>query len=578
MFCRTKTAKGQTYLQIVESYRANGRTRQRVVASLGRLDRLAASGGLDRLIQSACRFSETLLALSEADSRSRDPAVRWRSIGPALLFGALWEATGCADILRAALKGRRFGFDVERAVFASVLHRIMVSGSDRQACRWMRDQPIPGTAGLELHQFYRAMAWLGSPLAGEEAPEGKFSPRCTKDGIEEALFFQRRDLYTNLDMVFFDTTSLYFHGEGGTELGRHGKSKDFRPQCKQLVVGLVLDGDGDPVASEIWPGNTADVKALDRVAARLQERFGLRSICVVADRGMISRETIASIEARGWHFILGARHRNSKEIKEKVLTDSAPFETVAMPRARNTPLELEVKEVHVKDGKAEDGEDADEDAEASSRRTVVCRNPAQARKDAATREAILKKLHTKLEKGGPKGLVGNRGFKRYLRAKGGVFEVDYDKIQSEERFDGLWVLHTNTDFEPGQIAARYKALWMVEQVFRTSKALLDTRPIFHKCDETIRGHVFCSFLALVLQSELQRRMQAAGIEAEWADIRRDLNALTETEIEQDGKRFLVRSATQGSIVAILRCAGARLPQTIRQIETAEHGETLPATE
>ena len=449
MFCRTKTAKGQTYLQIVESYRANGRTRQRVVASLGRLDRLAASGGLDRLIQSACRFSETLLALSEADSRSRDPAVRWRSIGPALLFGALWEATGCADILRAALKGRRFGFDVERAVFASVLHRIMVSGSDRQACRWMRDQAIPGTAGLELHQFYRAMAWLGTPLAGEEAPEGKFSPRCTKDGIEEELFFQRRDLYTNLDMVFFDTTSLYFHGEGGTELGRHGKSKDFRPQCKQLVVGMVLDGDGDPVASEIWPGNTADVKALDRVAARLQERFGLRSICVVADRGMISRETIASIEARGWHFILGARHRNSKEIKEKVLTDAAPFETVAMPRARNTPLELEVKEVHVKDGKAEDGEDADEDAEASSRRTVVCRNPAQARKDAATREAILKKLHTKLEKGGPKGLVGNRGFKRYLRAKGGVFEVDCDKIQSEERFDGLWVLQTNTDFEPG---------------------------------------------------------------------------------------------------------------------------------
>ena len=139
-------------------------------------------------------------------------------------------------------------------------------------------------------------------------------------------------------------------------------------------------------------------------------------------------------------------------------------------------------------------------------------------------------------------------------------------------FDGLWVLQTNTDFEPSQIATRYKALWMVEQVFRTSKALLDMRPIFHKCDETIRGHIFCSFLALVLQSELHRRMQAAGTEAEWADIRRDLNALTETEIEQDGKRFLVRSATQGSIVAILRCAGARLPQTIRQIETAEMGK------
>ena len=574
MFCRTKVAGGQTYLQIVESYRADGRTRQRVVASLGRLDRLAASGGLDRLIRSACRFSRTLLALSEANGRTHDPAVRWRSIGPALLFGALWDATGCATILRTALKGRRFGFEVERAVFASTLHRIMASGSDRQSCRWLHDQAIPGTEGLELHQFYRAMAWLGTPLEGEQAPEVKFSPRCTKDWIEEELFFERRDLYTNLDMAFFDTTSIYFHGEGGTELGRYGKSKDFRPQCKQLVVGMVLNGDGIPVASEIWSGNTGDVTALDRVAARVQERFGLRSICVVADRGMISRETLARIEARGWHFILGARHRIGKEIQEKVLTDPAPYETVEMPRAKKRPLQLEVKEVPVTDVEAGDGENAG-DAKTGSRRYVVCRNPAQARKDAATRESILKKLHTRLERDGPKGLVEDRGFKRYFRAKGGAFEVDHDRIQSETRFDGLWVLQTNTELEPSAIAARYEALWMVEECFGSNDALLDTRPIFHKSDETIRGHVFCSFLALVLQSELRRRMQAAGIEAEWADILRDLNALTETEIEQDGKRFLVRSTTPGSVAAILRCAGARLPKTIRQVETAEHDETLP---
>ena len=228
----------------------------------------------------------------------------------------------------------------------------------------------------------------------------------------------------------------------------------------------------------------------------------------------------------------------------------------------------------MKDVEAEDGEAAGEEpGKPSARRTVVCRNPAQARKDAATRKAILKKLKEKLERDGPKSLVGNRGFKRYLRAKGGVFEVDHDKIQSEAHYDGLWVLRTNTDFNPREIAVRYKALWMVEQVFRTSKGILDTRPIFHKCDETIRGHVFCSFLALVLQSELRRRMDAAGIEDEWADIRRDLNALTETEIEQDGKRFLVRSATQGSLASILRCAGARLPKTIRQVEPAEQEAT-----
>ena len=125
-----------------------------------------------------------------------------------------------------------------------------------------------------------------------------------------------------------------------------------------------------------------------------------------------------------------------------------------MPRARKTPLVLHVKEVRVKDVEAENGEAADEEpGEPSARCTVVCRNPAQAREDAATRESIMKRLHKNLERDGPKGLVGNRGFKRYLRAKGGVFEVDYDKIQSEAHFDGLWVLRTNTDFNPREIAA-----------------------------------------------------------------------------------------------------------------------------
>ena len=240
---------------------------------------------------------------------------------------------------------------------------------------------------------------------------------------------------------------------------------------------LRKSGPTTPRTSKPWTGSP-----------RLQERSGLRSICVVADRGMISRETLARIEARGWHFILGARHRNTKEIQEKVLTDAGPFETVEMPRAEKRPLQLEVKEVLVRDAEAEDGDD---DVLARSRRYVVCRNPAQARKHAATRDAILKKLHTKLKRDGPESLVGNRGFKRYLRAKGDVFELDDDRIHSDARFDGLWVLQTNTDFKPREFAARYKALWMVEQCCRTSKALFDTRHNFHKPDETTRGHVFC---------------------------------------------------------------------------------------
>ena len=197
---------------------------------------------------------------------------------------------------------------------------------------------------------------------------------------------------------------------------------------------------------------------------------------------------------------------------------------------------------------------------------MVCRNPDQARKDAATREQILAALESKLRSSGPKSVVANKGYKRYLKAEKGAFAVDLDKARDEQRFDGMWVLRTNTELTAVEIALRYKQLWMVEQLFRTAKSLLDTRPIFHKTDATICGHVFCSFLALVLRDELFRRMDNAAVTAEWDDILRDLNALTETAITYHGKTFVVRSNVIGVAGKIAQCVGVRLPNTVRQVD------------
>ena len=167
-------------------------------------------------------------------------------------------------------------------------------------------------------------------------------------------------------------------------------------------------------------------------------------------------------------------------------------------------------------------------------------------------------------------MVGNKGYKRYLKAEKGAFVVDLDKAREEERFDGLWVLRTNNpELTAVDVALRYKQLWMVEQVFRTAKSLLDTRPIFHKTDATICGHVFCSFLALVLRDELFRRMDNAGLRAEWADILRDLNALTETTMTCHDKTFAVRSNTVGVAGKIAQCIGVRLPDTVRQVDVGK---------
>ena len=286
-------------VSISSDRREGKRVKQSIIATLGRLDKLTASGAVDQLLRSAARFAERVMVLSQHSRDAHDrPDANVVSIGPALLFERLWRETGCQEVVRKLLATRHHRFDVERAVFMTVLHRVMVSGSDRSALQWRRDQAIDGTAGLELQHLYRAMGWLGEAL-GEREPDAP-SPRRVKDLIEEELFARRRDLFSALDLVFFDTTSLFFTGNGGDTLGQYAKSKDHRSDCKQMVLGMVIDGDGLPVCSEMWPGNTTDVTTLDQVAARLQSRFAVGRVCLVADAGMISKKMIAAVEARGW--------------------------------------------------------------------------------------------------------------------------------------------------------------------------------------------------------------------------------------------------------------------------------------
>jgi DDE family transposase len=558
MFFRTKTSGPRSYLQIVENRWEDGRPRQRVIATLGRLDQLQQTGQLDALLVSGARLAQSVLLLS-AHAKGQLPAITTRRIGPALIFQRLWLQTGCQPVIEQLLDGRRFEFDVERAIFLTVLHRLFAPGSDRAADKWRTDYQIDGCDSLQLHHLYRAMAWLGEPLP-EDQQMGKtpFAPRCIKDRIEEELFAHRRDLFTGLQLVFFDTTSIYFEGEGGEDLGQRGFSKDHRPDLYQMVVGAVLDGQGRPICCELWPGNTADVTTLIPVVNRLRSRFGVRRVCIVADRGMISQETLAALEQpeRGWQYILGARMRSQNEVKDEVLSRAGRYRVVHPQRLQSDdPSPLKVKEVWVED-----------------RRYVVCLNEDEARKDAADREAIVAALREQL-RSGDKSLVGNKGYRRYLGATGPEhFRIDEAKVAEEARYDGKWVLRTNTELDSAEVALQYKQLWMVEQWFRSCKSLLQTRPIFHKRDETIRGHVFCSFLALVLRQELQTRLEERGHDLEWADVIGDLDRLQRVEVDQDGKRFWLRSETQGTCGKVFQAVGVALPATVQQVSPTTPGE------
>src|SRR5450432_4246601 len=415
MYFRKKTSAGRAYLQIVESRREGAAVRQQVIATLGRIDELQASGQLERLLRSGARFAAKAIVL-DAVERGEAATVSTRRIGPALAFERVWEETGCRSVIERLASRRGHEFSLERAAFLTVLHRLFGGGSDRAADRWREDYAIDGVEDLDLHHLYRAMAWLGEELpANQQDGATPFAPRCVKDVLEEELFACRRDLLATLDVVFMDTTSLYFEGAGGQTLGRRGFSKDHRPDLNQMILAVLLDGDGRPVCTEMWPGNTADVGSLIPVIDRLRKRFCVNRVCVVADRGMISAETIAELEAREMLYILGVRERTDKLVRELVLDDPGPFVPFFLTK-RGREIDYEAKAVTL-----------------AGRRYIVCRNHEQMRKDAADRAKILAALEEQLKKG-DKALVGNKGYRRFLMKPGdGHFAIDRAKAEEDAK-------------------------------------------------------------------------------------------------------------------------------------------------
>jgi len=545
MFVRLKKTGSYQYLQIVQTYREGKKVKQRVISTLGRLEELQEKGEIESIITSLSKYSqEIIMCLTGRSNPKGVPFI----IGPVLIFERLWKECGLDSIINQLLEGRKFEFDVERAIFVTVLHRLFISGSDRSCEYWMKGYRIDGSERLSLHHFYRAMAFLGS-LIDDQSGKTPFAPRCIKDLVEEKLFSIRRNLFTELELVFFDTTSIYFEGKGGDEIGQYGNSKDHRSDRRQMIVGAVLDNKGFPLCCEIWPGNTADVNTLLPVANRLRKRFGVEKMCIVADRGMISQSTVEAMEAKGLNYILGVRMRRVNYVKREILSRAGRYqEVVPELKLSKAPAPLRVKEVMHNDT-----------------RYIVCLNPRQARKDKADRDTIVESLRDRI-KSGAKTMIGNKGYRKYLQVTKGAIKINDSKVMEEERYDGKWVLTTSLDMPADKIALKYKELWMVEHISRDVKSILETRPIYHKVDETIRGHVFCSFLAIVLRKELDMRMEAMGESVEWLQVKQDLKRLQEVVIEQSGRKIGLRTEVHGDCHKVFKAIGMALPPTISEIE------------
>lgn len=541
MFVRVKrSGSGQTpheYLQIVESRREGSKVRQRVLVTLGRRDQLVTGGALDGLLSSLAKFSTRLRVVEKVRTEGMQAHVA-RSWGPALVFERLWKEQNIPELLKRLAQGRRFEFNVERACFGLALQRLCAPGSDLQGVSWLPTVECAGLGHLELQHLYRTVGFLAT----------------VRDPLEQELFFRDRDLFSQeLDLVFIDTTSTYIYRPEATELRKRGYSRDRMPDQPQVIICLCVDKHGWPIAWDLLAGNTADAPAFVLMIKKLRERFRIRRVTVVADRGMISKDTIALLEGdeqAPFDFILGCRMRKQKEVNEDVLSRAG--------RYREVEVNLQVKEVMVE-----------------GRRYVVCRNPAEVRKDAAARQAIVDKLEETLAHG-PKTLVGNKGFSRFVHVAKGAVSLDREAIAADARLDGKFVLRTNTNLDTAEVARAYKSLWRVERAFRETKSTLEVRPIFHHRDDTTIGHIVACFLALRLEVDLQRRLDDRSVDVAWPDLMRDLQEVRAVEITVDGERYRLRTDLQGAASSAFTAAGVRPPATLTHLGSAP-AEQAPAT-
>ena len=525
MFIRSKKSGSKNsprqYLQIVESFRDGQSVRQRVICTLGRLDLLQESGQIDALVQNLARFSQTMKALAV----SRQPQVescRTRCWGPALIFDRLWQKQHLPELIHRLSDERRFQFDIERACFALALQRLCEPGSDLQGSHWLKTVECKGFKDLELQHLYRTVGFLHDVRAN----------------LEKELFLKDRDIFgQKLDLLFLDTTSTYVYGQKETEFRKRGYSRDRRGDLLQYVLCVAVDAKGWPVTWKIFPGNTADIDAFKHIVACMKERFPIGKVIVVADRAMLSAETLQilaeDIESP-FDYILGCKLRKNKEVREQILTCGGRYQKVKD--------NLEVKEV-LFDG----------------RRYIVCRNPEEAKKDEAAREAIIAKLKDTIERHGPRALVKNRGYARFLKIRKGAVSINTAAVEADRRFDGKFVLRTNTGMSPAEVARTYKGLWRVERTFREEKSTLEVRPIYHQRDETSIGHIVASFLALRLEVDLSMQLDKKNIEISWPDLMRDLTRLQAVHIDMDGSWYRIRTDFEGCAYQAFKAAGAQPP-------------------
>jgi transposase len=561
------------YVRVVEAYRDHdGKTRHRTIINLGRRDLLATHLDLNKL-------GRLLHGDAVDDGRvARDDvgAIGAWDWGPMLAARAMWSELGLAAVLdQLARPDRREAVRLSDRALVLVANRLTAPGSEHALAQWLENDFVCDRRGrrfvaawrddverkasrtprvrVKAHQLAQWYRTLDQLLA------------C-KAQLEHALFLQLRDLFClQVDIVFYDLTSTYFEGQGPSMLGAHGHSRDGKPRNPQVLVGLVMV-DGWPIAHHVFQGNWRDAKTVPEVLSDLEQRFGLKRVVFVADRGMVTSDNLDRLRGHGHGYIVGRNRRRSGEVFDYIQSATGPsIECPLGITARETarPPKTLVQEVASKTPGVRVFVVHSEERQAYER--------AQRDKAMERVRARLEKLQRRVAKGRLKSpekigaaaariLARNHGHRYYDWAyEDGAFRFFEHPVHfpREQAYEGKYVIQTEEPNLSAVDAVRlYKELSDVERAFASLKDIIDMRPIYHRTDGRAQAHIFVAALAFLLHRAIEKKLKAARLDLSAAEALTALKSVRVVDIDL-GDGTTKRSVTHGTqrAAAVLRALG-----------------------
>lgn len=514
MFFKIVKSKEFYYLQLVHSYRLNGKTKQQVILNFGSVDQLKKSGFLERTAKKLLKLDgKSIPTINDLEELSRF------CYGD-IVYRKLWNRYRIDELLKECRKHNNIKYDFETTVYLMVIDRLLRPQS--KLATFNKQGRYIGIKDVSLHHLYRSLDILADK----------------KKQIERHLFDRSRSLFnTKIDVVFYDVTTFGFQSLRSDELKEFGYSKSGRFNEVQVVMGLLIDTEGHPIGFEVFAGNTFDGKTVITSLKKLEEDFQIRQVIIVADAGINSAKNLYQIKQAGYEYIIRARLRSfSNSLKQQILNEEG---YVDVGKDDNGEVSLRYKNI---EDHSFEYVDTEGKRHRINDRIIVYWSKELSERNKTDRQRAIKKAEQVVST--QRSINDKKGYRRYIQTegKGKVMGIDQRRIEEDSRLDGYMAIESSVrDLDVVRIIEEYHQLWKIEESFRVLKTTMQTEPIFVWTPKRIIGHFVTCFIAFLLERVLEGKVKKNGITATAETIREAVNSLELSEVKYNENVFYLRS-------------------------------------